>query len=251
MGRVRLKSDMSAGETTVPVKRASSYNPNIIFEGQNLFHRVSNTAVLVEPTSADEPDAISHQETVTIDDDTFTLGSQTGDILLTSGTTYSYTTSNGAYIRLPDSVLPSACSGLRFIEHDFISSPTMETMMPKSEWFPGVIVSLLELENKEWSMNELGFTYHLRVYYCDIVSPSVDNAFSLWDRAEQLRDLVLEDPYVGGEAAQCTFLGMKSWAVSILAQRGIRFITSREENIGWIEMDFEVLRPEVWDKSPL
>ena len=248
LGRVALKVDANAGDTTLIVKNVRQ--DGTIIPGDELFMNNTLLATMVQPTADDVPGSagIEHSENVTISATTYATPTRTGDITLSAALTKDYDVSRGAYIRMR--TLPSAVSTLNFIQNDFI--PIMN-MAPLDEWFPGVLVvnrGLLQTDDRGSVC--YNFVYGIRVYVCDTLSNAVDNASLLIAKAEVIRDLILEDNYIGGTAHQCEFERMLPWYSTDAAQTNSKFLTATHGlEVGWVQIDFTVSRSEIWNKNYL
>lgn len=248
LGRVLLKEDASTGDDVV-VTRTERLD-NTIIPGDELFfdslHATTAVdAILVEPSDTNLPDSIEHQEEVEIDPSTFDPATRTGNIQLSAAITNDYTVANGAYIRLK--TLPSTIADLKFIQNDFI--PIMNTA-PLDEWFPGVLVVNRGLYQTDDAGSVIyDFRYGIRVYVCDVLRADQDNTRLLIERAETVRDMILEDNYIGGTVHQCEFDRMLPWFSTDLAQTNKKFITMTHGlEVGWVQIDFTVRRNEIWNK---
>lgn len=248
LGRVLLQDDMDIGDDVVPVKWTYLDDSNVL-PGGMLFHNNTDSAVLVQPTAADVPDGIEHQESVTIDTgDTYSASDLHGDITLSDEVENEYTVARGAYIRM--ATLPSVSQGLKWIQSDFIPATLTGFGVPDNQ-LPGVVVVNRGSTGDSFTSQEIGFAYRFRIYYVDLLKDDRDNTGILFDNAEQLRDLLLEDNYLGGTCLCSDFAGMRPWHASEWGGRGMKFHSAMGVEIGWVEIDFEVQRPELWNKAPI
>lgn len=233
--RVKLNAAASVGATNITPGVSSVYPAN------RFFLNYTNACTIVQPTTANTPTGILHQENVTINPTTTFDGGLT--IEFTSALTKSYDTN--AYIR-PASI-PSVCSGLKFIDNDFIPSLNFA---PKDEWFPGVLVTRMGMaQEMTTAAGTLTFKYHFRVYYCDKLLDDRNNADTLWDAAETLSNLVLEDNYLAGTVLQSDVVDMLPWYSTEIAQRGYRFVTATHGiDVGWMQFDVVAMRKSGWTK---
>lgn len=234
--RVKLVSSAVAGQKNIEVSNVGDR----VYPGNRFFLNYSDAAVIVQPTVADTADGILHQENVTIHDDTW---AEDNKIIASSNLVNSYTTA--AYIR--PATIPTICSGLKFIDRDFIPSLNFA---PKDEWFPGAIVTRLGMKQDFASAaGTLEFEYHFRVYYCDILQDDRNNSDTLWDAGEVLKDLVTGDNYLSGTVNESDVTEMVPWFSSELAQRGFRFVTATHGlDVGWIQFDIATKRYSSWKK---
>lgn len=233
--RVKLYASAAIGATSLTVGVEDDYPAN------RFFLNYTNACTIVQPTIADTPSGILHQENVTIDPtNTYDGGT---DIVLAAAITKAYNTN--AYIR-PAS-LPSISSGLKFIDSDFIPSLNFA---PKDEWFPGAIVSRMGMaQEMTTASGTLTFKYHFRIYYCDKLRDDRNNADTLWDAAESLANLVLEDNYLAGTVLRSDVLDMLPWYSTEQAQRGFRFITATHGiEVGWVQFDVIAETKGRWTK---
>lgn len=248
LGRVALKTDAKIGDTTLVVKNVRQ--DGSVIAGDELFMNNTYLAMMVQPTAADVPGSagVEYSENVIISPTTYATPTRTGDIILTEALTHDYDVARGAYIRMR--TLPSEISTLNFIQNDFI--PIMN-MAPLDEWFPGVLVvnrGLLQTDDRGSVC--YNFVYGIRVYVCDTLNNNIDNATLLIEKAEVIRDLILEDNYIGGTCHQCEFERMLPWYSTDVAQTNTKFLTATHElEVGWVQIDFTVSRSEIWNKNYL
>lgn len=234
--RVKLAASAASGQDEIVVAGVGGRD----YPGNRFFLNYSDSAVIVQPASADTPDGILHQENISIHDDTWAEESK---IIASANLANSYDTS--AYVQ-PASI-PSVCSDLKFIDNDFIPSLNFA---PKDEWFPGVIVTRLGMKQDfSAAAGTLQFDYHFRVYYCDTLPDNRNNADTLWDAAEVLKDLITEDNYLAGTVNYSDVTEMIPWFSSDLVQRGFRFVTATHGlDVGWIQFDMITTRYAAWKK---
>ena len=238
--RVKLVGAASIGAEEVTIAGAEDRD----YPGNRFFLNYTTAATLVQPTSADTPTGITHQENVTIDAaSTYTDNLVGTTIALTGAITKAYNTS--AYIR--PATLPAACSGLKFIDNDFIPSLNFA---PKDEWFPGAIVTRMGMvQEMTTAAGVITFRYHFRVYYCDILQEDRNNADTLWDAAEVLRDLIMEDNYLAGTVLESEVMDLLPWYSTEITQRGFNFVTATHLlPVGWMQFDIMAERKGAWAK---
>jgi len=243
-GRIYLKDDMVVGETTVPVgQTVDDWGSEL--DGWRFFNEYTTAATLVQPGASDEPDDIEHSEDVTIDDGTFVAGAGK-DIELESAVSKAYTVARSAYIR--PTTVPTICQGLQVIQSDFIPAMSLEPQVDVV--LPGIIVNFKGARLGSFTNEEIGFTYSFRIYYCDIIRDDRDNTMYLCESMEELAALLLEDNELGGTVLDSDVLDIVPWHESLLAQRGMKFWRSVEEEIGWAQCDLTAMIPQQWCKRP-
>jgi len=234
--RVKLAASAASGQDELVVSGLGHRD----YPGNRFFLNYSDSAIVVQPTFEDTPDGVLHQENITIHEDTW---AEENKIIASANLSNSYNTS--AYVR-PASI-PAVCSGLKFIDSDFIPSLNFA---PKDEWFPGVIVTRLGMKQDfSAASGTLQFDYHFRVFYCDTLSDDRNNADTLWDAAEVLKDLITEDNYLAGTVNYSDVTEMIPWFSSDLTQRGFRFVTATYGlDVGWVQFDITATRYDSWKK---
>jgi len=252
--RIRLQGNLAIAGTEVVVRGGVSENPDVGFDGHQFFHNNTSSAILVEPSSADTPSGIKHQEAATIHADTFTLLTGSGfigdgNILLTAGVANAYTVAAGAYIR-PATLRPVS-QGLKFVAYDFIESYQYGDDI-LDEWFPGVLVTCRKETHAPFTNNEWEFGFIYDVYYCDLLHPDRNNSKLFMQKGRQLRDILMEDNYIGGTVARSGPGDIVPWHSDSARSRGVQFIGSPSgREIGWVRFEVWAKRPDVWDKFPL
>jgi len=250
--RIRLQGDLDVGETTVVVRGGVSADPNVGFDGHQFFHNNTSAITIVEPSSADSPAGVEHSETATIHANTFTLSTGSGfvgagNIIVTSGVANAYTVAAGAYVR--PTTLRAVSQGLKFVQHDFIESYQFEV---PDEWFPGVLVTCRKDTHDSHTNNEWMFGFVFDVYYCDLLQPDRNNSLLFMQKGRQLRDILMEDNYIGGTVQESGPGNITPWHSDSARTQGIQFRgTPSGREIGWSRFECWARRPDVWDKFPL
>lgn len=198
LGRVLLKANAAAGDDEVPVgDEFAAPDSGASVVGTMLWHNNSlnivdkDKAYVVQPTAADVPDGIEHQEQVTID--TTALGTNNLHLHITDvgGLDNSYTVARGAYARLSD--LPTVCGGLRLVQDDFLTLG----VEPFDKWFPGILVYGIRADRESLSVTQWMDTYVIVVRYAMLM----DEGWSRQDTRDAilgLTDILTEDPRLGG-----------------------------------------------------
>lgn len=238
--RVKLQSAAAADDEYVTLSSAAAIPSN------RFFLNYTTACQLVQPSAADTPAGITHQEAVTVDEAaTYDEDADGTKIYFDDGISNAYDTD--AYIR--PVTIPDISSGLQFIDSDFITSLNFA---PNYDWFPGAIVTRMKMEH-EWhtAAGTVQFKYHFRVYYCDLLRDDRNNADTLWDAGENLMQLIMEDNYLGGTVNWSEVVDMFPWYSSELAKRGARFFgtsPAHSVEVGWVQFDISCIRYAVWPK---
>lgn len=239
-GRVLLKADCaaSASQAQVGVQFASPWD-GLNIPGTWLFFNYTDLATLVEPSAADTPAGIEHQEDVTITG--LTAGAL--HITLADPTTNAYTTERGAYIRLRD--VPSFVSNLQFVAADFVEGGLAE---PIDEEFPCICVREIQQRRQPHTNKSSQDSYIYHVRYYEEMDRDYDRLV-FKDRVYLFRNLLTEDPTLGGTSYESVveLVGFTNTKGS-RNRYGVEIISKNEHRVDWADIQVGALRIEPWDK---
>lgn len=238
-GRVYLKEDCEAGDTTIPVGYDDGLSLGLDIPGSELFRNNTLSAVIVEPSATAAPGAagIDHSESVTLSEPTF----NGMDVTATTGLQEDYTVAAGAYIRM--ATLPTVCTGLKIIQKDFLE----DMVGPEDKYLPGVFVTWNGSKYDPQSIAAYNEHMTFLVRYVILEEPEVDNREVLISGLEQLINLLGEDNYLGGTAHESNITGASPCWDSRGARRG-QVLNSIGRSVLWGDIYLDVKRTAPWDK---
>jgi len=195
LGRVLLKQDAAPADTKICVgEEFTGDDAGAGIVGTHLWYNnplePTDKAVIVQPSAANEPNSIEHQETITID--TSKLGTKEWHLYTTSGITHAYTVARGAYVRLY--TLPSLCSSLKLVQQDFLALGPPD---PQNTWFPGIWVFGARVNREDLTNVQWIDTYSIIVRYARLMGKGYDRQ-TIVGEMETLVTLLGEDYTLGG-----------------------------------------------------
>jgi len=251
LGRVLLKQDASPTDTEIKIGEefiGDDAGAGIV--GTHLFYNNplddSGKAVLVQPTAADTPGGIEHQETITID--TTKLGTAEWHLWSTSGITNAYTVERGAYVRLYN--LPNLCSSLKLVQQDFLAMEPAPR--PQDRWFPAIWVFGARVSRECLTTAQWIDTYRLIVRYARLVYDGYDRQ-TIVEEMETLMTLLGEDFTLGGTCYD-SYLTQPMQLVptpgQVVGPSGERTVeTAQGSQIDWGDIYIEAKRIVIIDKA--
>jgi len=240
-GRVLLKEDASAGDTTIKVGCEFEHPWALAnIPGTMAFYGVTNDITIVQPGATDTPNDVEYSEDVTI------AGLSDADLhLKIAGTLdHDYTTARGAYVRYRDADLPSYVSDLQVVEEDFADSGLTE---PEEKWFPGVCV--IELDRRRTPHTNVTWDERWRfvVRYYEVMDSNYDRqAFK--DTVDSIADMILQDHTLGGTALDSLADVAHYGGHQGVNARGGLVRLKNQYNIDWADIAVYGIRVRAYDK---
>jgi len=242
LGRVLLKEDAGIGgeELKVGLEYDEPWGQMNI-PGTALFRNNTTEATLVQPTAADSPDDIEHQEDVTlVDPDPGQMHLEIEEPLENA-----YTVARGAYVRLRN--LPAYVSTLKMVEEDFVDSFGMNA--PEDRNFPCVLVATMDTRIDQQVTNVTFEEVHnIYIRYHEIMDTSYDRTV-FKETVQAIADMVMGYVRVGGTWRE-SIVRVFTWGgTGGLNRQYNRLVQTKNENrVDWADIGIIARRRKPYDK---
>jgi len=237
---VLLKEDYVAEALELPVGNVNEADPALTLPGSQLFSRNTTSVVVVQPTAADTPGGIEHQEAATIVEPI----AIPAHLTLTEALENAYTTARGAYVR--PATLPEVCSGLRVVVEDF----TEGLQEPADDWFPGIFVTWEGTTWREGTNVAYEEWQDFLVRYAILAQSGLNNRQVLQVGLVQLVNLISEDNYLGATVNYSRVASATPYWSDRDFRRGA-FQTASGAHILFADIRVTCWRNSWWDKITL